>query len=200
MRKAIVVLLAGALLASCTASPQESNDGTAQETRVELDTPELRKAKKQAGIEDCTPAKADPSDSLPDVTLACLGGGPDVDLSRLRGPMVVNLFAQWCDPCREELPYFQELHERADGKVDVLGIDYLDTQPAAALELADYTGVTYPLLADPDGDVRVPLKVRGMPGTAFVDADGTLVAVEYTVVESYDQLADLVEEHLGVTV
>ena len=91
------------------------------------------------------------------MTLPCLGGGRDVDLARLRGPMVVNLFAQWCGPCRSELPYYQELHRKAKGKVQVLGVDYLDTQPKAALELVEQTGVTYPLLADPAGNLRVAL-------------------------------------------
>jgi thiol-disulfide isomerase/thioredoxin len=137
---------------------------------------------------------------MPEITLPCLGGGPDVDLSRLRGPLVVNLFAQWCGPCREELPFYEQLHEA--GKVAVLGIDYLDTQPAGALELADATGVTYPLLADPGGLLRAPFRVRGLPGVLFVDAQGRITndggRPTFTVIRSYDELTALVREHLGV--
>jgi hypothetical protein len=82
----------------------------------------------------------------------------------------------------------------------VLGVDYEDTQPDWALELLDDTGVTYPSLADPRADLRVPFRVRGLPGIVFVDPNGEVVAVEYLVIESYDQLAGLVEEHLGVAV
>jgi hypothetical protein len=60
--------------------------------------------------------------------------------------------------------------------------------------------VTYPLLADPEAQVRVPFRVRGLPGVVLVDADGTVVHVEYVVIRSYDQLRELVEEHLGVRV
>jgi thiol-disulfide isomerase/thioredoxin len=123
-----------------------------------------------------------------------------VDLSTLRGPMVVNLWAQWCGPCREELPYYQQLHERAGDRVRVLGVDYQDTRPDWALDLLDQTGVTYPSLADPAGELRVPFRVRGLPGVVLVDEAGEVVHVEFLVIESYDQLADLVDEHLGVGV
>jgi thiol-disulfide isomerase/thioredoxin len=114
--------------------------------------------------------------------------------------MVVSLFAQWCGPCRTELPYFQQLHEAAGDQVKVLGIDYLDTQPGAALALAADTGVTFPLLADPSSELRVPFRVRGLPVLVLVDADGTVAFSQPFSVDSYAQLTDLVEQHLDVTV
>lgn len=170
---------------------------------VDVDTPELRTLKQQAGVQGCDglaggePASAGDA-GLPAVTLPCLGGGPDVDLSHLRGPLVVNLWAQWCGPCRAELPYYQRLHEQGDGQVDVVGVDYQDTQPAAALELVAETGVTYPLLADPGARLRVPFRVRGLPAIVLVDERGVVVHSEFVAIRSYDQLADLVREHLGV--
>ena len=87
----------------------------------------------------------------------------------------------------------------------VLGVDYHDTQPGAALELAEKTGVTYPLVADPDGDLdratRCPTS-RGLPITVFVDADGKVVHVE----AGDDRLAEAdargpaSQKHLGVAV
>lgn len=194
------------VLASCsnnTANGLDTPDnaGGLFESKVDVDTAELRALKKQAGVEPCQPGDAAgrPTAGLPDITLSCLGGGPDVDLGSLRGPLVVNLWAQWCGPCRAELPYYQRLHVEAGDVVDVIGVDYQDTQPGAALELAAATGVTYPLLADPGAGLRVPFKVRGLPAVVFVDSDGTVTQVEYVVVRSYDQLQDLVEEHLDVT-
>lgn len=205
LRIAAVASAAALLTTSCVGG-STSSDGTpraggALVSQVEVATPELRAAKKAAGIERCEPGEDTPVEGgLPDVVLACLGGGPDVDLSTLRGPMVLNLWAQWCGPCREELPYYQQLHERAGDKVDVVGVDYQDTLPGKAIQLADEAGVTYPLLADPGAQIRVPLRVRGLPGVVFVDADGKVVHTEYVVIESYAQLQQLVEEHLGVTV
>ncbi|MGH3445149.1 MAG: TlpA family protein disulfide reductase [Nocardioidaceae bacterium] len=156
--------------------------------------------KQQAGIAQCAkaPAPAAQSHPLPDLTLPCLGGGPAVHLPGLRGPMVINLFAQWCGPCRAELPFYQKLHEQARGRVKVLGIDWLDTQPGRALQLAEQTGVTFPLLADPAGELRAPWRIRGLPGVVFVDAHGRVRDVEFLSIDSYAQLKHLVAAHLGI--
>ncbi|MGZ8735913.1 MAG: TlpA family protein disulfide reductase [Nocardioides sp.] len=190
------------LLAAGCGDPEPADPGTPKASNVDVDTPALRTQKADAGIEECEPgtAPAPEDDAMPALTLACLGGGPDVRLDELRGPLVVNLFAQWCEPCRKELPYYQRLHQEGKGEVSVLGIDYLDTQPEGALALAKATGVTFPLLADPDGLLRPEFRIRGLPGVVLVDADGRVSRVEFTVMQSYAQLTALVEEHLGVTV
>ena len=205
VRRPATVLVAVLLLltAACTEQPDAAQDPPPS---VDVDTPELRAQKKAAGIEDCPAATGTPpaDAALPDLTLPCLGGGRDVDLSALEGPLVINLWAQWCEPCREELPYYQRLHEEAAGELRVLGIDYLDPQPGGALALAEATGVTFPSLADPDGRLRQVWWVRGLPGVVFVDEQGRVTNPDarptYLVIESYDQLADLVREHLGVDV
>ncbi len=197
---ALVVALAGC-------APTETTDPTqaAREmgAKVDVDTAQLREIKADAGITDCAPGDGGKVEGgLPDLTLPCLGGGPDVDLTTLRGPMVVNLWAAWCTPCRRELPVLQEFHERYGDEVAMLGIDYNDTQPKQALELARKSGVTYPLLADPAIrlDDKDPFPVlRGLPFLALVDADGRVVHQEFVAIEAVDQLDDLVEGHLGVT-
>ncbi len=184
------------VLTGCAAS----SDGQAKEPssgRVDVDTPALRQARSQAGVEPCRPGTS--RAQLPEITLPCLGGGKEVDLHKLKGPLVINLFAQWCGPCRDELPYYQRLHRKAKGEVDVIGVDYLDTQPKAALELAKDTGVTFPLLADPAGDLRAPFRVRGLPGIVLVDADGK-VTVQLRAFRSYAELRDVVQQQLDVRV
>ena len=193
------------LLAGCTATPSQGDKtpGTQGQldVNVDVDTPALRRLHEEAGIEPCKPSQAPAVDGgMPDITLPCLGGGQDVNLSSLRGPMVVNLWASWCGPCREELPHYQRLHEQGSGKVAVLGVDYEDTLPGKALALAKATGVTYPSLADPGGKLHVPFRVRGLPAVLFVDRDGRVVHQEFVAIKSYDQLAGMVREHLGVSV
>jgi thiol-disulfide isomerase/thioredoxin len=168
------------------------------EAKVDVDTPALRQVKQSAGIEDCQPGSAD--GGLPDLTLPCLGGGPDVDLSTLQGPMIVNLWQSFCPPCQQEMPALQEFHEKHGDEVPVIGIDSADRQPQAALEFAKKLGVTYPLLADPGGDLggRDPFPVvRGYPYLAIIDAEGTIAYQQFGGVDSYADLVELVDEHLG---
>jgi thiol-disulfide isomerase/thioredoxin len=193
----VVLAVLVLVLAGCQTDPSRSAAPPA-ESRVDVDTPALRAMKQRTGVEPCRPGRS--RSDLPDVTLACLGGGPDVDLARLRGPLVINLFAQWCGPCRAEMPYYQRLHEKARGAVQVLGVDYLDSQPSLALDLVRRTGVTYPLLADPSGVLRPHLRILGLPGVVLVDADGKVADVEFRVVRSYPELRNLVQRRLGVRV
>jgi multisubunit Na+/H+ antiporter MnhC subunit/peroxiredoxin len=200
--EATVVALLLAVTAACSASPPaQTGSSEPPASHVEVDTPALRQAKRAAGVADCAPGDAaGPAahDPLPPVTLPCLGGGPDVRLDRLRGPLVINLFAQWCGPCREELPYYEQLHAKGKGRVRVVGIDYLDPQPARALELVRATGVTYPLLADPSGALRADFRIRGLPGLVLVDRDGSVVDVRFEVMRSYAELRGIVSRGLDV--
>jgi cytochrome c biogenesis protein CcmG/thiol:disulfide interchange protein DsbE len=133
---------------------------------------------------------------LPHVTLQSLGGGKAVDLSALRGPMVVNLWASWCGPCRAELPHYQAFAQKYAGKVGVLGVDWQETRIAKARALARQTGVTYPLVADPGGRLRV----RFLPQVILVDQDGKIAYEQYLQIKSLAQIEKLVKEHLKVPV
>jgi cytochrome c biogenesis protein CcmG/thiol:disulfide interchange protein DsbE len=154
-----------------------------------------------ADLADCpssdpdVPARAD---GLPDITLPCLGDGPDVRLAGLRGrPTVVNLWASWCEPCREELPLLADL--AATGAVRVVGIDVQD-DPGAALSLLTDAGVRYASVRDDASATKAPLKWVGLPMTVFVDEDGVVTYEQRGVITDADALAALVQEHLGVTV
>jgi thiol-disulfide isomerase/thioredoxin len=150
----------------------------------------------------CTSAPDEEADDrLPDITLAGFDGGDDVDLGELSGPAVISVWASWCGPCREEMPILEEFHAAYGDRVDMLGIDFQDAQTEKARALVEQTGVTYPLVRDEAGDINgqgaFPL-LRGLPFVAFVDGDGTVTHVEAVVIDSPDQLAALVEEHLEV--
>ena len=198
MRRILATLVA--LLAVTACSPDSVP--VPNETNVDVDTPALVEAKDAAGIADCTPGSGSQVDGgLPDVTLPCLGGGPDVDLSSLRGPLVVNVWGAWCGPCRRELPHVAEFYDQYGDQVPVLGLDYGDVIPSSAIEMLQSKGATYPQVADPGGEVlgKSPFTGRmGVPSSLFVDAEGkvTLVPVE---LKSTAELVDLVEQHLGIT-
>lgn len=139
-------------------------------------------------------AERNEPDRLPNVTLAPLTSGDDVDLASLRGPMVVNLWASWCPPCVRELPLYQAFAEKYAGKVDVVGIDFQETRAESARKLAADSGVNYPLYADPDGKLRA----RGLPKVILLDKEGRVAHEQYVEVTSVAQIEKLVAKHLGV--
>lgn len=138
---------------------------------------------------------------LPEITLEGIAGHPDVDLAEVRGPAVVNVWASWCGPCRDEMPILEEFSQKYAGEVDVLGIDFQDPNAGAVEEFLAEAQVTYPLVRDVDGDIsaRGPFPyMQGLPFMAFVDADGQVVGRQFVIIDDLAQLEALVEEHLGV--
>ncbi|MFD0741454.1 TlpA family protein disulfide reductase [Phytohabitans flavus] len=143
-------------------------------------------------------ALAGEGERLPELTLACFAGGPDVTLSAIRGPAVVNLWASWCPPCREELPAFQRFADRAAGKVTVIGVDTRDSRQVAS-GLAVDLGLRYPNLFDPSEQLRAKLGVAGLPVTLFVDQEGRVRHLYNSTALGDATLAALAAKHLGVT-
>ena len=200
MRRLVVAVVLAVALSGCTSqSPVD-----VRPPDVDVDTPALREVKARIGMKDCVPGDGGAvSGGLPDVTLPCLGGGKDVDLSSLRGPMLINLWQANCTPCRKEMPALEEFHQQYGDRVAVLGVDFNDVQPARALALAERTGATYPSVADPGGELMTEqafaIGRRGLPAFVFVDADGTVVGQSSGGVESVDEVKQLVADQLGIT-
>ncbi|MGI8458742.1 MAG: TlpA family protein disulfide reductase [Propionibacteriaceae bacterium] len=166
-------------------------------------TPALARQKKAAGLPDCPASDAavpPVTQGLPDLTLACLGGGRSTRLAGLRGtPMVLNLWAQWCGPCRTEAPFLAEIAGRAGDRVLVLGVDYKETEPALAIDFARASGWTYPQLFDQDGRVTEALRLpTGPPQTIFVGADGVITYVHAGEFRSTGDLREAIRAHLGI--
>jgi thiol-disulfide isomerase/thioredoxin len=125
-----------------------------------------------------------------------LDGGEDAftaRLAKLKGyPVVVNKWASWCAPCRQEFPYFQRQSARLAKTVAFIGVDGNDNDENAARFLDDYP-VPYPSYKDPD--VKIAQAFNGtvaFPTTAFYDSKGELAYVKQGGYASEDDLvADL---------
>lgn len=170
------------------------------------DEDDLATRKAEAGIADCPasdPEVAPVADGLPDLTLECLGGGTAVRLAGLRGtPMVINVWAQWCGPCRQEAPFLSSVAHQVEDRDDVafLGIDFADPRPELAIDFARVAAWQYPQLVDPLSETKPDLKVAGIPVTLFVAADGRITHTHYAPFGSEEELKQAMAEHLGVRV
>jgi thiol-disulfide isomerase/thioredoxin len=125
-------------------------------------------------------------------------GGPGFAIPDDLGgrPLVLNVWASWCIPCRKEMPAFQSVYAQARGKVGFLGVDYLDEESAARRLAAD-TGVTYPLAADPKGTQVSKLGVTALPTTLFISVDGVLRGRRFGELNA-DRLRDAIRAYLGL--
>jgi cytochrome c biogenesis protein CcmG, thiol:disulfide interchange protein DsbE len=110
-----------------------------------------------------------------------LSGGMDAYEKRIADlhgyPVVVNLWASWCIPCRQEFPVLQQLSARYGKKVAFLGVNSEDSDDAAATFLREEP-VPYPSYTDPDKEIFDEVGDFGFPNTAFYDSSGELVYVK----------------------
>lgn len=114
-------------------------------------------------------------DRAPDVQLAYLDGGVQ-RLSELRGgPVVLNFWSSTCAPCLKEMPAFQDVSERFDGRVTFVGVDVTDTEQAGR-EMVRRTGVEYRNARDPRSEILAAFGGTVLPRTVLLDAAGTVVA------------------------
>jgi cytochrome c biogenesis protein CcmG, thiol:disulfide interchange protein DsbE len=108
-----------------------------------------------------------------------LPGGTDAfqrRIAALRGyPVVVNQWASWCGPCREEFPWLQRASARFGTRVAFLGVDSQDSDDAASTFLGEFP-VPYPSYTDPEQDIGRLLEAsRGLPDMSYYDRHGNLV-------------------------
>jgi cytochrome c biogenesis protein CcmG, thiol:disulfide interchange protein DsbE len=97
-------------------------------------------------------------------------------LYELRGtPVIVNIWASWCGPCRTETPILVHAAERYGTHVQFLGVDIQDGRDTASSFLSEHA-VPYPSVFDVSGDIHDRLGFVGLPDTLFYSADGAIVA------------------------
>lgn len=120
-------------------------------------------------------------EAAPDFTVYDADGDP-VKLSDFLGkPVVVNLWASWCGPCKQEMPLFQELYEERGEEVEVLMVNlcaFGNDNVQDAKDLIAEEGYTFPVYFDTDGEAMVNYVGRGVPVSIFVDAGGGLAGYQ----------------------
>ncbi len=131
----------------------------------------------------------------PDFTIELFGGG-SFTLSEMRGePVVVNIWASWCKPCRAEMPAFENVwRQYKDRGVVFVGVDYQDNEEDATafLEELDITYMNGPDVGD---NIYEEYEATGVPETFFIDRNGIIVR-KFIGDLSEAQLATFVEDLL----
>lgn len=166
------------------------------------DDVELAGLRQRAGLQPCpvpAPGAPAPAGPLAGVVVPCLGAPGSVDLAAaLAGrPALLNLWASWCQPCREEMPVLAEYAARP-GAVPVIGINVLD-RPDDALELLVELGVRYPSVADPDRALQAALQVpQVIPVSYLLRPDGSVQRIDAPLVfRTPDEVQQAVERLVG---
>ena len=180
-------LAAGA--SACGGAATSNGGEEIPKTVLSQDSPDLHSGA------DISPEASDGTD-LSLLTFDLFEGGTGTLADYEGTPLVVNFFASWCPPCVREMPEFQDVFERLEGRVAFLGLSQ-DQSPEDALNLVETTGVTYDVGWDLDLEVYRATGSFAMPTTAFVSASGQLLDTFAGALDT-ESLTELIEDALGV--
>ena len=155
-------------------------------------------------------ARYETVEAVPDAEEAAIMTAPDfsmldadgqtVRLSDFSGaPVVLNFWATWCPPCREELPYFNEAYAEYGDRVTFLMTDLTDGQRETiegAKAFLTEQGYVFPVYFDTETEGAYAYGVNAIPATYFLNADGTVHSYQIGALSRellYDQLGKLLE-------
>jgi cytochrome c biogenesis protein CcmG, thiol:disulfide interchange protein DsbE len=155
----VSLLAAGA----CVGTPQEPAGSRPATTKTSVAT-------------SCPAQSGKPVRAIPPMVLPCLTRtARSVQLAVSHGkPQVINVWASWCGPCRDEMPLLQAAHEAVGRRVLFLGVAVRDSRSRALAFLSAH-GVTYPQVLDERGQFPEAMRFAGVPDTLVIAADGKVV-------------------------
>jgi thiol-disulfide isomerase/thioredoxin len=127
------------------------------------------------------------SGPAPNFTLQS-NSGEQVSLASLKGKVVmVNFWATWCVPCRQEMPHLEALYQRYESLgFELLAVNVEKNQAEGIRKWLADTPVTFPVLLDPDNKVTKLYKVQTMPSTVLVARDGTMRFIHHGYKPGYE--------------
>lgn len=167
---AVILMIAGVVAIWPRSEPAPAPEET---TRSGSD---LAKARAAAGLPACPTTDRGPAD-LRGLTAECLADGEPVDIAATLGaPVLVNVWATWCNPCKTELPILAA-YAGEPGAIPVVLLG-VESKPADALELLTALDVRLPALLDEHSTARRTLGASALPASYLVGADGGVTLIE----------------------
>lgn len=156
----------------------EGNQGTDVDDNEEQDNEDIEKDKEVDNNEDKgqqTPESlVDIGQVAPNFTLKNLNG-EEVSLEDYRGKnVIVNFWASWCPPCRQEMPDFQDFYEDyKDDDFTILAVNVQESK-ATASKFIEENGYSFPVLLDSTGEIAITYMVSGIPTSYILDKEGVI--------------------------
>ncbi len=184
MRRALLALAGGVLVAGCSTGSDQVDVNNGGEFRFVAGTPsgEVIPEAERA--------------SAPEFSGTLLGGGAFSSTELAGDVAVLNFWGSWCGPCRVETPEFQEVYaEVRDDGVQFLGLNVKETSEQFALAFVDRFGIEFPSLYDPRGEVALAFRdypANTIPSTIVLDRQGRVAAV-YTGTVSQEDLRTVLD-------
>ena len=174
MKKISILVITTLLISSCSSSKQESSLGF---------------------VPGCDEIKLlDTADKS--IVMPCLDGLGSINFHQLKGPMVINVWGSWCEGCKEEMPYFVDLHKTREfqsGQIQLLGINVEEKSTEAAVNYIQKSGMNWPHLEDSTG-LSKSIFGPGVPVTWFIDENGKTTATKFGAYSSKSELFDQIKK------
>ena len=130
----------------------------------------------------------------------CLDGSSTINFHSIKGPIIVNVWASWCEGCKEEMPYFIDLYANPvfkNGEIKLLGIDVDEKNAGSGPNFIKSYGMSWPHLEDVDGRSKIVFG-PGVPVTYFLDNTGEIIHKHIGAFLSKAQLYEAVEKYFEV--
>lgn len=134
----------------------------------------------------------------PNESVDCLDGSAGLPIDLIKGPAIINVWGSWCDPCKDEIPYFRNFHAQMDPSIQLIGVDVEERKQEDGQKFVRDYGITWANLYDKDGSTRKYFGM-GVPVTWFIGSDGDVLYKHIGPITSVDDLKELSNKHLGVS-